>query len=142
MLNPSTADASRDDRTVRRCMDFAVRWGFAAIEVVNLFALRSPHPAALMEVVDPVGPGNATAMRRVLGRADAVIAAWGGVPPALSLQADITRRRLPRGALCLGVTRGGEPRHPLYVARVTPPRLLASAGGALTVGSVRRTMAA
>ena len=45
MLNPARASADADDRTVRRCTDFARRWGCGSMEVVNLFALVAPAPA-------------------------------------------------------------------------------------------------
>src|SRR5579859_5937119 len=60
-LNPSTADESTDDATIRKCVGFAKRWGFGAIEVVNLFAyagVRSTDPRSLLGVSDPVGPDN------------------------------------------------------------------------------------
>ena len=44
MLNPSTADADKDDPTIRRCCGFADRMGFGGIIVVNLFALRAAAP--------------------------------------------------------------------------------------------------
>ncbi len=47
MLNPSTADATSNDPTIRRCINFARFWGYGAIEVVNLFAYRASHPAQL-----------------------------------------------------------------------------------------------
>jgi hypothetical protein len=55
MLNPSTADAHADDPTIRRCVSLARREGCAALEVVNLFALRSPYPKALLAAADPAG---------------------------------------------------------------------------------------
>ncbi len=58
MLNPSTADATEDDPTIRRCLGFAKEWGYGSLVVVNLFALRSPNPDALRENDDPVGPEN------------------------------------------------------------------------------------
>ncbi len=58
MLNPSTADASVDDPTIRRCMGFSRRLGYQGMVVVNLFAWRSPKPSELSKADDPVGPDN------------------------------------------------------------------------------------
>ena len=44
MLNPSRADATNDDPTIRRCINFASSWGYGYLEVVNLFAYRTSHP--------------------------------------------------------------------------------------------------
>ena len=48
MLNPSTADETQNDPTIRRCIDFANRWGFGWLHVVNLSPLRSPDPKELL----------------------------------------------------------------------------------------------
>jgi hypothetical protein len=118
MLNPSTADASRDDPTIRRCVGFARAWGFGSLEVVNLFALRTSKPRDLVRAADPVGSANHRYVVRALGRADLVIAAWGGAPLARSRD---PFARLLRGApvYCLGRTCAGAPRHPLYVRAST-----------------------
>lgn len=58
MLNPSTADADKDDPTIRRCIRFARDWGFGALQVVNLFAVRAADPRVMMAEPDPVGPDN------------------------------------------------------------------------------------
>ncbi|MDA0269442.1 MAG: DUF1643 domain-containing protein [Chloroflexi bacterium] len=115
MLNPSTADAYRDDATIRRCIALSRSWGFGALEVVNLCAHRATDPRALLEAADPVGRRNNHAIRRALRRADAVVAAWGVPPRALRGRVEAVRWLLPPSVACLGVTTGGQPRHPLYV---------------------------
>ena len=62
MLNPSRADEERNDATIRRCIGFAGDWDFGILEVVNLFALMSTDPAALLKAKDPVGPDNDAAI--------------------------------------------------------------------------------
>ena len=119
LLNPSTADADEDDRTLRRCLAFSRAWGAGSIEVVNLFALVSTRPGALRDDPDPAGASNGRAVRRAVARADVVVAGWGNVPPALLAAATQAMRGLPQRAWCLGLTGAGNPRHPLYVAATT-----------------------
>ena len=132
LLNPSTADASTTDPTLRRVMDFSSRWGFGSVDVVNLFAWRSPVPSQLSLVPDPVGAGNDEHVGRAARDADAIVVAWGnhGVlpnPVSGSKRCDEVRalleaRRQP--LLALGATSKGQPRHPLYVpADRRPTRL-------------------
>ena len=58
MLNPSTADAEKDDPTIRRVIGFAKSHGFGNLLVLNIFALRSTDPDGLRVAQDPVGPDN------------------------------------------------------------------------------------
>jgi hypothetical protein len=120
MLNPSTADADKDDPTIRRCIGFARAWGYGGIEVVNLFAYRATLPRSLRAVDDPVGPENGRHIRRAVARADLVVLAWGAHARASRLLS------LPR-ARCLGLTRAGQPRHPLYLRREARPVSVRSA---------------
>jgi len=122
MLNPSTADASRNDPTVRRCIGYAMDWGFDALEVVNIFALRSTDPAALATDEDPVGPRNTAAIVRAARRSEIVVAAWG-VHGGIGGRGQSVLRRLSGlcEVCCLGTTREGFPRHPLYLAKSAQP---------------------
>jgi hypothetical protein len=123
MLNPSTADATEDDRTIVRCNNFAKREGYGGITVINLFALRSTDPEALRTHPDPVGPHNTAWIGAVLDRAPAVvIAAWGAHPFAATRAAEVAKIVTAHGVAlkCLGTTKAGAPKHPLYLAANTP----------------------
>src|SRR5262245_11810739 len=85
MLNPSTADANKDDATIRRCIGYAQRWEvckgvpFGGIDVVNLYAYRATNPTALKLVADPIGPDNDLWLKRVCSSEEVgmIVAAWG-----------------------------------------------------------------
>lgn len=119
MLNPSTADAATDDPTIRRCVGFARRWHLDGIVVVNLFALRATDPRALRDHPDPVGPENDDRILAALEwyQSSPVVAAWGahgGLYGRDRAMLGLIRDAVDR-PLCLGTTRSGHPRHPLYL---------------------------
>ncbi len=113
MLNPSTADASEDDPTIRRCIGFAERWGFARLAVGNLFAFRATDPRDLGRTDDPVGPDNYSWLERLVAEAGTVVAAWGASAGSAGRGEHLGF--LPDETQCLGLTKAGHPRHPLYV---------------------------
>ncbi|MEK2647462.1 DUF1643 domain-containing protein [Bdellovibrio sp. BCCA] len=115
MLNPSTADASVDDPTIRRCIAFAKRAGATQLTVVNLFALRSPDPESLAKSSDPIGPENDRHIAEQIGKHKGlpIIAAWGAHKFAKDRATQIVG--MYNDLFCLGKTKNGEPRHPLYV---------------------------
>jgi len=117
MLNPSTADAAGDDPTTRRCVDFAKRWGFGAVDLVNLFALRATDSRALRQAPAPIGPENDRWIARAHRRSARTVAAWGA-RGALLGRDERVGRLLAGGARLhrFAQTKGGAPRHPLYLA--------------------------
>ena len=129
MLNPSTADRWADDPTIRRCLGFASREGWAGFKVVNLYAARATDPAGLVGLADPVGPENYKVLvDHIRGAGEMpVVAAWGATEPKVNHHVREVFRRLvaqftmdtPRW-WCLGVTTTGAPRHPLYVRKDQP----------------------
>lgn len=118
-LNPSTADESHDDPTIRRCIGFARDWGYGAVCVGNLFAFRATRPADLRAAADPVGPGNDRHLRRLAADAAIVIGAWG-VHGGYRDRDLAVLRRLPVSH-CLATTKGGHPAHPLYQPKTRTP---------------------
>jgi hypothetical protein len=140
MLNPSTADASEDDPTIRRCIGFAQRWGYQRLAVGNLYALRATDPKALTRTPgpNPVGElmvesnghtyanANDEWLRRLCMSPDTkrVIVAWGAHPDAQDRAAKVadvlTAHHFP--VECLGRTKSGAPKHPLYLAADTEPQ--------------------
>lgn len=122
MLNPSTADAEKDDPTIRRCIGFAKSWGFGGLIVGNLFALRSTDPAALYSHPDPVGPDNDACLRGIASCAEQVVCAWG-THGALNGRGLAVGEMLNSANLAaLKLTADGHPGHPLYIAGDTQPR--------------------
>lgn len=116
MLNPSTADATLDDPTIRRCRGFAKTWDCAGLIVANLYALRSTDPGGLWLHTDPVGPENDQHLAALAGEIGDVVCAWGVNAQADRVAAvtDVLRQAGAR-LWCLGMTKSGAPRHPLYV---------------------------
>jgi hypothetical protein len=120
MLNPSIADADIDDPTIRRCMSFAQREGAGGIVVINLFGLRSPDPSVLSSAANPWGPDNDEVVTEVLAEAvvrrTPVVAAWGANSIRQGEQRMLGRfRDFSVDGFCLGKTKHGHPKHPLYV---------------------------
>jgi hypothetical protein len=128
MLNPSTADASLDDPTIRRCIGFAKALGFGGLEVVNLFAWRSTSPDAMFGVArggqDIVGPDCDTTILDAARGAGLVVAAWGADHRA-SERASAVLAMISNVAdvHCLGRSGSGAPRHPLYLPGAARPEL-------------------
>jgi hypothetical protein len=121
MLNPSTADANIDDPTIRRCMSFARREGAGGIIVVNLYGLRATDPAELLKTKDPFGPDNRANIKGLgmdaVANCMPVVCAWGVGGWVKSADRDAVHLLKSTGArlVCLGTTKAGHPKHPLYI---------------------------
>lgn len=126
MLNPSTADAHMDDPTLRRCVGFAKAWGYGGVKIVNLYALRSPYPKDLMAVSDPTGEFNDRHISEIVKQAGIIIAAWGSAGPTGTIKktaiAKLDTAIGKSQVFCLGVTKSGDPKHPLYIKGDTKPQ--------------------
>ena len=123
-LNPSTADESADDPTLRKCIAFAQRWGYGAVCMANLFAFRATQPKDMMAAADPVGPENDAHLRRLVSVGTMFIAAWG-TGGVFQNRANAVRQFLPK-LRALKINQDGSPGHPLYLRGDSTPFLFDS----------------
>ncbi len=117
-LNPSTADEKKNDPTVERCVRRAGRLGFGGMLMMNAYAFRSTDPAGLKATADPLGPDNLTALADVCRQVDTVVACWG--VHCSEAHEWLICRMIGRPIHCLGRTKDGRPRHPLYLRNDQP----------------------
>lgn len=125
-INPSTADASLDDPTVRKWRGFTLRNGGRRFIVGNIFAFRSTDPKALSKQDDPFGPEWLDHMKTIIADADVLVPCWGSLSkmprdlrgaPAQLLS---TLSRSGKPILHFGITSCGQPKHPLMLGYDTP----------------------
>ena len=129
LFNPSTADALKDDHTVRKGCGFAKRWGYGSMIFLNLWGLRSTDPRAVARAEEPVGSKNDLILLKALGEVQRLVCAWGCSThmkgPLRKRTAEVMRLIKPLcdaglKVECLGYSKDGSPRHPLRLAYDTP----------------------
>ena len=121
-LNPSTADESKNDPTVTRCINFAKRLGFSGVHMLNLFGWRSTDPKGCRdEGLNAIGAENDANIVKVCQArtTGVVVAAWGAFPWAQERGEEVTTMLTRSGIVvnAMGLTRDGFPRHPLYLPK-------------------------
>lgn len=116
-LNPSTADETKDDPTVRRCVNYAKSWGYGALWMLNAYAFRATHPQEMkMQGVGAIGVRNDEYLHAAAVNSNLVVAAWGSHIDSFREQAILRMfRRAKRPMHVLGLTLQGHPKHPLYL---------------------------
>jgi hypothetical protein len=115
-LNPSTADETVNDPTIRRCIGFSKRWGYGALCMTNLFAFRATQPKDMMAAQDPVGPFNDNHLDTVAREADLIVCAWGkdGKFKGRDMQVMAMLLHSERKMKVFGFNQDDSPKHPLY----------------------------
>lgn len=132
-LNPSTANETEDDPTIRRCIRFSKKWGYGAYCMTNLFAFCTAYPKVLTQFGHPIGePGfykteygdfgnrNDYWLHLIGKEAGLIIAAWGAFPQAIG-RANYVQAMLAGKLFCLGKNADGSPKHPLYLRADSKP---------------------
>lgn len=124
-LNPSTADDRKDDPTVRRCRRMADRWGYEWFCMTNLFAYRATDPEEMKKVMQALkldelkrqAFDNLEHLHNIARNAKVVVAAWGVHGEFMGAGRSLVKYFDENGIKlhCLGVTKEGHPKHPLYL---------------------------
>jgi len=117
MLNPSTADETRDDPTIRRCIRYANRWEYNQLLVCNLFSFRTVSPQKMKEETSPIGKENDWWIENAAKHSNLIVLAWGNHGNHLQRSTQVVQnlRKIKDTLYCLGQTNSGEPLHPLYL---------------------------
>jgi hypothetical protein len=120
-LNPSVANETQLDPTLRRIQRFSDQWGYSGFIMTNLFGLVSTDPKRLSTEADPVGPENDRYILQAARETELVVAAWGAIGTLQNRCAHALELLAAVDLVCLGTTKEGYPCHPLYVAGETMP---------------------
>lgn len=118
-LNPSTADETIDDPTVRRCIGYAKAWGYGALCMTNIFAYRATDPKDMLAVAYPIGAENDATLLSIADGAGIRVAAWG--VHGTHLRRDVAVKSIMPAMHVLKVTKDGHPGHPLYLPKALEP---------------------
>ncbi len=113
-LNPSTANETEPDNTIRRVISFAKNWGYGGVYMLNLFSIVSSDPKILLGQDSPIGPDYDMHLNKYAALSKDILFAWGSFKEAKERAAEISAR-FP-AAVCLGFTKDGSPKHPLYIS--------------------------
>ena len=117
LLNPSTADEKLDDPTIRACITFAKNWGFDGIYITNLFSYRTKSPKELKKANEPIGVKCDNYIKEFAIKSNLIVCAWGNHGTYLNRNKEIIKLLKKIDLYCLGITKKGEPKHPLYIKR-------------------------
>jgi hypothetical protein len=122
LLNPSTANETKDDPTIKACIKFAQNLKFDGFYVTNLFAFRTKSPEILKQSESPVGSKNNEFIKKYACKSKLVVVAWGNHGKFLNRDKEVleilSKIKTPH---CLAITKSGSPKHPLYIKRNTKP---------------------
>lgn len=121
-LNPSTANETEDDPTLRRCINFSKSWGYGGVYMANLFAYRAMDPVVMKAAKNPIGNENDKWLKKLADQAHIVVAAWGNDGCFLNRSKNV--RIMFPDLYCIKNNKSGEPAHPLYLKANLKPHLI------------------
>lgn len=121
-LNPSTADETADDPTIRREIGYAKSWGYDGLIKLNLFAFRATDPMQMKKQQDPIGPANNAIIALIAEQCGLVVATWGAHGTFRDRDRHVVKI-IKKDIHCLALTLNGIPKHSLYLKKDLQPQL-------------------
>lgn len=120
-LNPSKADESKDDNTIKKLVTIARGLNFDTLIMLNLFAFRATDPREMKNALDPVGPDNDEILKSFISGASTVVAAWGNHGSFRKRDAFVVTlaKTVGKKLYCFDITSQGQPKHPLFLPNDT-----------------------
>jgi len=113
-LNPSTANATSDDPTIRRVKSIAANLGYGGVYMMNCFPYISTDPTKLkFGYTDESQYRNYYQLQDIQEKCKDVIFAWGNFKEVTEDIQKVLRTYFPN-AKALHINKNGSPKHPLY----------------------------
>ena len=124
-LNPSSANASNNDSTLTRVINFCRHWDYGSLTVINLFGIVATNPRHLLLYNDPIGWRNNSELNKHINywshnpMCDLWIG-WGVNGNIMNRNREILekiKKYYFKTPYIIGLTKGGHPKHPLYISK-------------------------
>lgn len=122
MANPSIAGKFSDDPTIIKCAKFAQNWGYDGMFIGNLFAVVDTHWIKTNNPTERIGADNDYWLSTMANSSSIHVAAWGFLGGYHPERANAVRLMMPE-LYHLGLSKDGQPKHPLYLPAYMQPIL-------------------
>lgn len=131
LLNPSTADAMKNDPTASRCIAFAKYWGYDGMRIVNLVSYRATQPADMYVWFKQ--QNELTLTRHLIWAFEGctkkdvakVVLGYGSIPAFMRQHAYevVSAIAVKKNVYDIALNKDGTPKHPLYLKGTLTPNL-------------------
>ena len=112
MFNPSEANQKKDDPTIRRVIDFSIRWGFGGVYVGNIFSYISKNPKNIKIENPYFNRKNIKSIVKMEKDSSKTILAWGN-----NTNAPKWIKKVIKDPNYIELSVNGIPKHPLYLKK-------------------------
>ena len=109
MFNPSKANETKDDPTIRRLINFSKKFNYGGLFVGNLHTYISSNPNKI-DRSQNISKKNIKTLSKLINSVSDVVYAWGN-----NTKEPNFLKKLVDRPMCLGKNKDGSPKHPLYL---------------------------